>query len=235
LDLKDRKKEPMAREGDFISLKLAQDVWYELWAEAGSRVGRNGEEQEDTVTQSETNQTKQTADGAPRRPPDPAYWLIVKNENGWIEVLTLECDGREMLPVFSHEEEAEMFLRLSDMGGDWQASESRAGELVSVLYGPCADVKEVALDPLPEMVAERTVGLVSLDQERFIEGMMVRTRRAFTLCEPDRGSWPRDSERIWSSEVDRYPRGDDYIDLFVSLPDRQPRRCVAQWPAGRPA
>jgi hypothetical protein len=198
--------------------------------------GGKVKEQEDTVTQIETNQTKSTAPRAPRRAPGLAsYWLIAKNENGWIEVLTLECDGREMLPVFSHEEEAEMFLRLRGMGGDWQASERRAGELVSVLYGPCADVKEVALDPLPEMVAERTVGLVSLDQERFIEGMMVRTRRAFTLCEPDRGSWPRESERIWSSEVDRYPRGDAYIDLFVFLPDRQPRRCVAQWPAGRPA
>jgi hypothetical protein len=235
----------MAREGDFISLKLALDVWYELWAEARSRVGRNGKEQEDTVTQIETNQTKLTAERAPRRPPDPAYWLIVKNENGWIEVLTLECDSKEMLPVFSHEEEAEMFLRLRGVGGDWQASESRAGELVSVLYGPCADVKEMALDPLPEMVAERTVGLVSLDRERFIEGIMARTRRALTLCEPDWGSSPRESERSWRSEENRCPRGDDaleergdaYIDLFfVSLPDRQPgRRYVAQWPAGRPA
>ena len=38
-----------------------------------------------------------------------------------------------------------------------------------MLYGPCAEVKEVALDPLPEMVAESTVSLVSLPRERFIE------------------------------------------------------------------
>ncbi len=64
-----------------------------------------------------------------------------------------------------------MFLRLRGEGEDWQARESGAGELVSMLYGPCADVKEVALDPLPEMVAERTVGLVSLLRERFIEAI----------------------------------------------------------------
>jgi hypothetical protein len=33
------------------------------------------------------------------------------------------------------------------------AREGSAGELVSVLYGPYADVNEVALDPLPEMLS----------------------------------------------------------------------------------
>jgi hypothetical protein len=150
------------------------------------------------VTRIKTSQTKRTAERAPRQPSDPAYWLIAKNENGRIELLTF--DGGEVMPVFSFGEEAEMFLRLKDVGDGWQVSESRAEELVSVLYGPFADVKEVALDPLPEMVADRTVGLVSLNRERFIECITVR-RASSRLCEPGRGSSSREGERSRRSET----------------------------------
>ena len=109
------------------------------------------------------------------------YWLIAKFENGRIEVLTLNRDGDEMLPVFGHEEEAEMYLQFGGLSDDWWISESDAGELTSVLYGSCADVKEVALDPLPAMVDERTVGLVSLARERFIESITAR-RGSPILC-----------------------------------------------------
>jgi hypothetical protein len=144
------------------------------------------------VTHIETSQTKRTPERAPRQLPGLAsYWLIVKHENGRIEALTLVHDGEQILPVFGHEEEAEMFLRLlRGVGEDWRVSESGAEELISVLYGPCASVKEVALDPLPEMVAERTVGLVSLFRERFIEFIAARRRRTLRLCELDRGSLP---------------------------------------------
>ena len=191
-------------------MKVALDIWYELWEEAGSRGSRNGQEQEETVTQTETNQTVVRAPRW-RTPGLPAYWLIATSENDPIEVLTLVRDGVEMLPVFSHEEEAEMFLRLlRGVGEDWRVRESRTGELVSVLYGPsCADVKEVALDPLPEMVAEKTVGLVSLLRERFIQVITARRRRARGPCTlgmvsaPRAGEWNRRSEadRI----ADRYP------------------------------
>jgi hypothetical protein len=157
-----------------MSLKLVQDAWYELWEEARSSGGRDAKESEDNMNQAETNRTKRTAESAPRRKPGPPpYWLVAKSENSWIEVLTLDRDGEEILPVFSHEEEAVVFLRLlRGVGEDWRLKESRSGELISLLYGPCAGVKEVALDPLPEMVAERTVGLVSLDRERFIESAL---------------------------------------------------------------
>ena len=132
---------------------------------------RYRKEQEDSVTQIEAKGTERAAELAPRRPlPGLAYWLIAKNESGRIGVLTLYRCGEEVLPVFGHEEEAEMFLQLGCLVGDgWGVRESSAGELVSVLYGPCAEVKEVALDPLPEMVAGSTLGLVSLPRERFIE------------------------------------------------------------------
>jgi hypothetical protein len=84
-----------------------------------------------------------------------AYWLIARNDRGQIEVLTL--DGKKTLAVFSSEDEAEMFLRLESVADGWQVSESRGGGLVSMLYvyGLCAGVKDVALDPLPEMVGRQ--------------------------------------------------------------------------------
>jgi hypothetical protein len=117
------------------------------------------------VTEIEAFQARRTAE----RPSGPAYWLITKNAFGRIEVLTLDYDGEEMLPVFSHREEAEMFLRLGSAGYDWRASGSGPRELVLILYGPCADVRDVALDPLPEMLADRSLGLVSLCRERFLQ------------------------------------------------------------------
>jgi hypothetical protein len=114
------------------------------------------------VTQTETNLR---AEIPPQRPPGTTYWLIT---NGRRDVFTLPYQGEEMLPVFSHREEAEMFLRLGSVGYDCRASESGARELVSFLCGPCADVRNVALDPLPEMVADRSLGLVSLCRERFL-------------------------------------------------------------------
>ena len=104
------------------------------------------------------------------------YWLITKDENGRSEVLVISfASTEEALPVFSHEEEAELFLRLWEVEGEgWQVRESTAGEIISVLYEPSVGVKRVALDPLPEMVAERTLGLVSLSRERFLELVLSR-------------------------------------------------------------
>ena len=85
--------------------------------------------------------------------------------------------SEEALLVSSHEEEADLFLSLSEAGDDgWWARESTAGELISVLYGPCAGVERVVLDPLPEMIVERTVRLVSLSRERFVDLMLSRER-----------------------------------------------------------
>jgi hypothetical protein len=132
--------------------------------------------------ESEANRARRTVKQAPGRAPGrypgSAYWLIARNENSRLEVLATGLTGGEKaLPVFSHEEEAEMFLRLWEVGFDgWQVRESTAGELISVLYGPCAGVERVVLDPLPEMIVERTVGLVSLSREHFVDLMLSRER-----------------------------------------------------------
>src|SRR5829696_7961462 len=130
---------------------------------------------------SETNRAKRTAEQAsgraPGRHPGSVYWLIAKNENGPLEVLTTGLTGGEVaLPVFSHEEEAEMFLWLGGLGDGWHARESAAGELTSILCGLCSGVQKVVLDPLPTMLDEKTVGLVSLDRERFLDLVLGRGR-----------------------------------------------------------
>jgi hypothetical protein len=43
-----------------------------------------------------------------------------------------------------------------------------------VLYGSCADVERGALDPSPEMLVERMVGLVSLSREHFANLLVLR-------------------------------------------------------------
>src|SRR3712207_3028613 len=88
---------------------------------------------------------------ATRRSP---YWLLAKRRCGRLEVLiTSLADGRRVMPVFSFEEEAALFLCLC-VQGSWQVRQTGAGELVSLLYGPCKEVGLVALDPVSDVRSE---------------------------------------------------------------------------------
>jgi hypothetical protein len=138
----------------------------------------------------ETNQPRRMAERASRQPPGPAsFWLIAEERNNRLEVLTIHTDDEQQtLPVFSSEEEAELFLRFGGVAGGWRARQSSAGELVSVLSGPCAGVKKVALDPSAEMVVEGTVGLVSLLRESFVNLVMARRSGRLRLGEPEERS-----------------------------------------------
>lgn len=98
-----------------------------------------------------------------------AYWLVAKQEAGRTAPLTVTLpDGGEALPVFSFEEEAEMFLWFVENGDEWLAFEVSGGELIPMLFGPRAVAENVALDPSPEIVAELAVGLVTVSRERFV-------------------------------------------------------------------
>ena len=108
------------------------------------------------------------------------FWLIARHRTGGMEVLrTILASGREALPVFSFEEEARMFLELGVSGGGWRARVTSAGELVSVLCGPCANVDRVVLDPipLPALLAEGLNGLLSMEREAFL-GSLLNPRRS---------------------------------------------------------
>ena len=105
----------------------------------------------------------------PRRRPGSRWWLLSKRGVCRTEVLTTSCDGVRALPVFSGEGEAHLFAWLGGAFEDgWRAREASVGELISTLYGPCAHVRVVALDPSPEMTGE-TTGLVSMSPKRFLD------------------------------------------------------------------
>ncbi len=112
----------------------------------------------------------------PRRRPGSRWWLLSKRGVCRTEVLTMSCDGVRALPVFSGEGEADLFAWL---GGafeqDWRARESSVGELISTLYGPCAHVRGVALDPSPQMTVE-TIGLISMSPKRFLDWIVPLSR-----------------------------------------------------------
>ena len=108
------------------------------------------------------------------RPVRPSrYWMIANHRFSEIEVMTEDLEGRgEALVVFRFEEEAGMFLWLRRLEDVWEVRETTAGELVSVLYGPCAHVRCVILDPLPEIWAGATVELESLARKDFVKTVM---------------------------------------------------------------
>ena len=107
-----------------------------------------------------------------------ALWLLARHEHGRIEVLTAElAGGGKALPVFSFAEEGELFLACGGASkavaeGRWRVWRTEAGELASVLLGPCRGVGRVALDPLPEIDAEPVNRLASLDRERFLRFLL---------------------------------------------------------------
>lgn len=112
---------------------------------------------------------------APRR-----FWLIAKVEAGRMSVLTTDlASGETTLPVFSFEDEARMFLELGASGDGWRVRETTAGELTSVLCGPCATVDRVVLDPipLPGPLTEGLNWLLSIKREDFM-GSLFNTRRS---------------------------------------------------------
>lgn len=97
-----------------------------------------------------------------------SFWLLVKRGRGTLEVLTTAFDeGRRALPVFSFEEEANLYLR-SRVRDKWRARRTGVGELVSLLYTLCRKVELVALDPVSEAEIDVADRLVSLGRERFM-------------------------------------------------------------------
>jgi hypothetical protein len=100
------------------------------------------------------------------------YWLIVRQDVGRMKVLTTGLpSGEEALPVFSFEDEAKMFLEFGAFDG-WRVGKTTAGELMSMLIGPCVGVRKVALDPLPGPDAAALACLVSMERETFMESLL---------------------------------------------------------------
>lgn len=94
-------------------------------------------------------------------------WLIVRDEGGSPQILTLG-DEEKTLPVFSYEEEALLFLRLSGLGDDWHVGGHEIPDLVSILADTCVEARHVALDPIPEIGLHGSHRLVSLSRDEFV-------------------------------------------------------------------
>ena len=106
-----------------------------------------------------------------RRP----LWIIASYQNNQLDVLSTDLYGDGgFLPIFSFEEEAETFLRLwedaeqEEVG--WRSRKTTAGELISVLLGPCVDARGVALDPLP--LASTMLSFMSVDRKPFVQDLI---------------------------------------------------------------
>jgi hypothetical protein len=126
-----------------------------------------------------TRKGTETAGGVPQRAGTQRYWVIAKDAKdakdgfGQLELLTVDLDGAgEALPVFSFEEEAEMFLWLQTTEEGHEVRETTPGQLVSILYGPCAHVRRVMLDPLPEIGVRMQISLLGMDRNDFVESVM---------------------------------------------------------------
>ena len=99
-----------------------------------------------------------------------SYWLIVREERSRVEVLTIWLTGRgEALPVFSFEEEARSFCERRGLGSGWRVKEISTEELALVLFGLCADVERIALDPLAQKGTEMLMPLTYMRCEDFLE------------------------------------------------------------------
>jgi hypothetical protein len=110
-----------------------------------------------------------------------SLWVITSYQDDRTELLTIDAgvEGR-FLAIFSFEEEAETFLSLLVDGDEekkeWQSEQAEAGELVSMLVGPCAEVERVALDPLPLPLGRAMLPLVSVHRDTFL-GFLVEEDR----------------------------------------------------------
>jgi hypothetical protein len=127
------------------------------------------------------------------------HWLIAKNDNGWMEALTIDLDGQKTIPVFSFREEAEMYMRFEGRGS-WWVRKTSAEELISLLFGPYSCVEKVALDPLPEICDEGMSRLVSVRRKDFALRLLSDRGARATSAPARRADDPRAPKevRLWA-------------------------------------
>ena len=109
-----------------------------------------------------------------------ALWILTSYQHNQIEPLTLDPTGDgAFLPVFSFKDEARTFLELlgdEEKERGWRSRETSPGELISVLLAPCAQVKRVALDPLPLSCGEAILPFISIKRNHFVKELMGEDR-----------------------------------------------------------
>jgi hypothetical protein len=131
-----------------------------------------------------------------------SFWLIATRAHGRMEVLTIDAGGETVLPVFSFQEEGELFLSLEAAEADWWPRETTTGELVSLLLGLCARVDKVALDPLPSLGERGIVELVSTGRRHFVRDLLGEVTAHSERDKPSgRETGRSDPTRIWKGRT----------------------------------
>jgi hypothetical protein len=126
-----------------------------------------------------------------------SFWLIATRAHGRMEVLTIDAGGETVLPVFSFQEEGELFLSLEAAEADWWPRETTTGELVSLLLGLCAGIDKVALDPLPGIGERELLELVSTGRRHFVRYLMGEDTAHSEHKKPSgRETWRSDPTRL---------------------------------------
>jgi hypothetical protein len=111
--------------------------------------------------------TDKQGHGVPAQRVD-TFWVVLSGSGPFLPLrVDLPC-GREAMALFSGEEEARMFCSLREEAeANPHLRETSVGEVLSLLYCPLTAAKHVALDPLPEVLRSRLLGLITLDREHF--------------------------------------------------------------------
>jgi hypothetical protein len=96
-----------------------------------------------------------------------AFWMVLEGSPQALPLTVSLSDGTEAMALFSGEEGARMFCHFCEKGASAKIRQTTAGEVISLLYCPWCATKHVALDPFPEILGERLLGLLTLDREEF--------------------------------------------------------------------
>jgi hypothetical protein len=97
-----------------------------------------------------------------------AFWMVLEGRLQVLPLTVFLSDGTtEAMALFSGEEEARMFCRFCEKGASVKIRQTTAGEVISLLYCPWCAAKHVAIDPFPEILGDRLLGLLTLEREDF--------------------------------------------------------------------
>jgi hypothetical protein len=95
-----------------------------------------------------------------------AFWVVLEGSARGLPLTVDLPDGRQAIALFSGEEEARMLCHFCEGGSSLNIRQTTAGEVLSLLYCPWL-AKHVAIDPFPEILGDRLLGLLTLDRARF--------------------------------------------------------------------
>ena len=97
-----------------------------------------------------------------------AFWMVLEGSPQALPLTVFLSDGAtEALALFSGEEEARMFCHFCEKVASAKIRQTTTGEVISLLYCPWCAAKHVALDPFPEILGGRLLGLLTLDRADF--------------------------------------------------------------------